>query len=433
MKPPVYIGIFLTPSSRAQLLRDFPAVHENVFADHVTLVFRPKESDLANFDFGSIVRLKVVGYAQDQDGSAVLVDLPPEIEKLSQRNPHITISTAPGIKPFYSNKLISKPGNVERVSPKTYEGVIDGFPRNRRMASRVADQWLRSKLADLNPPLGHPGGTCKVVERIVDEVSNQRLEDSLVNQVQKGKSLSNPAARHVYDPERDKGAWKYKLLLTPHAQYRMDLRGITVPEIRAALDNFFRTMNAERSRGDTEKWDRFNRGLKIEWHDKRTNTFFVFTGGRNEVTIITTYRPGEPDPRPGAYCVVGADTRVAMSPLAEVQKIMGDIFDQIAKRRGEATMRAAYANDTSDPFVKKMGPDPLGSLSTALVQATDDLVMDLQATLNGKPPKRFRKAWPKLKPPKISEDAATYFYEESTPQLRRLAYKVVTERGRKYR
>jgi hypothetical protein len=167
--------------------------------------------------------------------------------------------------------------------------------------------------------------------------------------------------------------------------------------------------------------------MKIEWHDKRTNTFFVFTGGRNEVTIITTYRPGEPDPRPAAYC------RVAMSPVSEIEKIMGDLFDQIAKRRGEATMRAAYANDTSDPFVKKMGPDPLGSLSTALVQATDDLVMDLQATLNGRPPKHFRKAWPKLKPPKISENAALYFYEESTPQLRRLAYKVVTDRARHYR
>jgi hypothetical protein len=357
----------------------------------------------------------------------VLVDLPPEIERHAQRNPHITISTAPGIKPFYSNKLIANSANVKRVSPKTYEGVLDGFPRNRRMASRIAEKWLQAKVADLSPPLGHPGGTCKVVERIVDEVSNQRLEDSLVDQVQNGKSLSNPAARQVYDPERDKGAWKYKLLLTPHAQYRMDLRGITVPEIRAALDNFFRTMNAERSRGDTDKWDKFNRGMKIEWHDKRTNTFFVFTGGRNEVTIITTYRPGEPDPRPAAYC------RVAMSPVSEIEKIMGDLFDQIAKRRGEATMRAAYANDTSDPFVKKMGPDPLGSLSTALIQATDDLVMDLQATLNGRPSKHFRKAWPKLKPPKISENAALYFYEESTPQLRRLAYKVVTDRARHYR
>lgn len=147
MSLPVYIGIFLTPSSRQQLLRDFPPVYANVFADHVTLIFKPKESDLAKFDFGSIVRLKVVGYAQDQNGSAVLVDLPSEIEKKPGQKPHITISTAPGIKPFYSNKLIAKPSNIERVSPKTYQGIIDEFPRKRKASAEiVAERWLHSKI-----------------------------------------------------------------------------------------------------------------------------------------------------------------------------------------------------------------------------------------------------------------------------------------------
>jgi len=144
MSLPVYIGVFLTPSARQQLLRDFPPVYENVFADHVTLIFKPSETDLRQFDLGSIVRLKVVGYAQDQNGTAVTVDLPQEIEKHSQRDPHITISTGPGIKPFYSNKLISKSSNIERVSPKSYQGVIDTFPRGTRQASakNVAERWL---------------------------------------------------------------------------------------------------------------------------------------------------------------------------------------------------------------------------------------------------------------------------------------------------
>ena len=176
--------------------------------------------------------------------------------------------------------------------------------QDQSLIGRVADQWLRWKVADLSPPLGHPGGRCHVVERIVEEIRNPRLETQLVEEVQSGKDLSNPEARKVYDAERERGAWKYKLLLTPHAQYRMDLRGISVPEIRAALDSFFRTMNTERSQGHTEKWDRFNRGLKIEWLDKRTNTFFVFTGGRNEVTVITTYKPGEPDPPRARFCDV---------------------------------------------------------------------------------------------------------------------------------
>ena len=159
MKLPLYIGIFLSKAERAKLLRDFPPVYENVFADHVTLIFKPKESDLSNYPLGTIVRLKVVGYAQDQNGSAVVVDLPSEIKKLSQRSPHITISTAPGTKPVYSNKLISKPSNVERVSPKTYEGILDGFPRQNKLASaeRVADEWLRSKVADKQHQLWNKG------------------------------------------------------------------------------------------------------------------------------------------------------------------------------------------------------------------------------------------------------------------------------------
>jgi hypothetical protein len=149
MKRPVYIGIFLSPAERAKLLRDFPPMYENVFADHVTLVFGPKASDLGNYPFGSIVRLKAVGYAQDQKGTALLVDLPPEIKKLTKKTPHITISTASGVPPVYSNQLISKPANITRVSPKIYEGTLDGFPRNRLASAEVvADNWLRSKVAD---------------------------------------------------------------------------------------------------------------------------------------------------------------------------------------------------------------------------------------------------------------------------------------------
>jgi len=147
MSLPVYIGIFLTSSSRAQLLRDFPPVYENVFGEHVTLIFKPKEDDLRDYALGSIVRLKVVGYAQDQNGSAVLVDLPSEIKTSPGQRPHITISTGPGIKPFYSNKLIANSSNIERVSPKTYQGIMDEFPRKRKASAElVAERWLHSKI-----------------------------------------------------------------------------------------------------------------------------------------------------------------------------------------------------------------------------------------------------------------------------------------------
>ena len=128
-KLPVYVGVFLDDSSRTRLLRDFPPKHPNVYADHVTLVFRPKEGELEEFDMGEEVEIEVVGYAEDESGSAVTVKLPPKLKRLSQRNPHVTISTANGVKPFYSNKLIAKTDAVQKVRARSYTGVVDGFPR----------------------------------------------------------------------------------------------------------------------------------------------------------------------------------------------------------------------------------------------------------------------------------------------------------------
>lgn len=150
---------------------------------------------------------------------------------------------------------------------------------------------LLRKMADLVPPLGYPGGTYHVVRRIRDELPDGRLEDTLVNLVERGDDLPNSAASTVYAPERERGPWKYRLVITSHAQYRMDLRGVTVPEIRAVLDRFFRTVNLERSRGTSPQWDKFTAGAKITWVDDRLGITVVFMKtSEKEITIVTTYR-----------------------------------------------------------------------------------------------------------------------------------------------
>lgn len=192
----------------------------------------------------------------------------------------------------------SKPGKERWEVLVTPEGRLKQLKGPSPLPSLPSSiRMARDLKADLMPPLGHPGGTCKVVKRIVDEIENPRLESQLVNEVQRGNPLSNPAAQKVYAPEKERGAWKFKLLLTPHAQYRMDLRGITVPEVRAALDHFFRDMNADRSRGNSTLYDKFMTQQPMESHDKRTNTFFAFVKRNNDVVVITTYKPGESDPR----------------------------------------------------------------------------------------------------------------------------------------
>lgn len=95
--------------------------------------------------------------------------------------------------------------------------------------------------ADLYPPLGQNGGACKVVDRIRDHtkitpaVKSQLLSDFMRDP----NGMTNAQARIVYKDEMERGVSPFSpVLVTPHAQYRMDLRGVTVPDIQSTLSKF---------------------------------------------------------------------------------------------------------------------------------------------------------------------------------------------------
>lgn len=101
-----YVALTLDKNSRSMLLEHIPPAHENVTADHVTLVHEPGVHELAMFAEGEPVPIKVVGYVVDERGQAVTVQLPAHLMQLTRRTPHITISTAAGVQQLYSNELI---------------------------------------------------------------------------------------------------------------------------------------------------------------------------------------------------------------------------------------------------------------------------------------------------------------------------------------
>lgn len=181
-------------------------------------------------------------------------------------------------------------------------------------AIRVASRW-----ADLNPQLGWPGGPCHVVERIHDEVRNPRLRDHLTEKVEDGEKLTNPEANKVYDMERERGTrvkFLSKLHITPHAQYRMDQRGITVNDLRVALMSFAKAFYDSKSKNGYEyqSWSEdMAYGKEIRWVDEKNGGLAVVfqADGRGGVVIITTYWEGLSDPRPVGTC----DARVAARHL----------------------------------------------------------------------------------------------------------------------
>lgn len=99
----IYVGVFLSTQEREKLLNVIPARHNKMYADHITLIFRPSPQELETYLLGTEVEFEVVGEAFDKKGQAVLV----RGIGLDYDNdfPHITISTGDDVKPVYSNEL----------------------------------------------------------------------------------------------------------------------------------------------------------------------------------------------------------------------------------------------------------------------------------------------------------------------------------------
>jgi hypothetical protein len=176
-------------------------------------------------------------------------------------------------------------------------------PMLNRSAQRVAERWSL-KVADLDPPLGWPGGPCHVIERVQTEVKNPRLREEIIDDIELGAKLSNPDAAQVYDLDVERmpeGTRFKRLLIGPHAQYRMDLRRVHVPAVRATLKSFFKAYNDAKSQKSpvARRWEEdFARSEAITWTDKKLGLTIVFAIQGADLKLVTTYWEGESDPRP---------------------------------------------------------------------------------------------------------------------------------------
>jgi hypothetical protein len=115
----IFNAVYLDNPSLDKLKSIYTGIHPNYFGEHVTINFGVNE---APENLGETVSIDVVGYAKDEKGEAVVVKLPFETSK---ENLHITISTANGIKPVYSNALLIN--GFEKIQPFTLTGVVASF------------------------------------------------------------------------------------------------------------------------------------------------------------------------------------------------------------------------------------------------------------------------------------------------------------------
>lgn len=222
------------------------------------------------------------------------------------------------------------------------------------LALRVAARFQ----ADLAPPLGYPGGPCYVVQRINEEVQNPRVKDQLIDKAEHGQKITNPEAAQIYDIEAERGEGIIKrLLIGPHAQYRMDLRQVTVPQVRVALRDFSKMLNDLKSQRSSKYSFYANlvaRGEPIEYTHPRLNLTVVFAiTGQGQAKLVTTYWKGEPDPPAPRHCEIPRTAdydRTASGPLNRpdlLQKVKK--IDNLRKAMGRVIVKHTKDWSFDDP------------------------------------------------------------------------------------
>jgi hypothetical protein len=129
MSDTIYWAIKLDEHSKTLLLSKIPPIHTNIFAEHMTVAFRPSDfvekSLMARL--GEQVMLTVMGIAYDDKGQAAIVDSQ-SVKRTDNGDAHITISCASGVKPVYSNTLVSR-GWVP-IAAFAISGTIARFTKN---------------------------------------------------------------------------------------------------------------------------------------------------------------------------------------------------------------------------------------------------------------------------------------------------------------
>jgi hypothetical protein len=206
------------------------------------------------------------------------------------------------------------------------------------LAIKVLTRYASLVEADLSPPLGDPGGPCQVMKRINDQVKNPTMRNEMVEDVSHGKDLSNQDASKIYPLDREPNAFIAKSLhISAHAQYRMDLRSVTVKDVQTALKNYVSLMQKLKSM-QHPGFERMQNELasgKVEFVDPKTNLMVVFAvNGRESVTLISTYWKGRNDPKPvpPSSCKVASDAiELPEDPWKYFQKVPGAFLIPVSK------------------------------------------------------------------------------------------------------
>jgi hypothetical protein len=157
--------------------------------------------------------------------------------------------------------------------------------------------------ADLQPPLGKPGGVLHTTQRIDEALPEGPKEQEMIETVNKGLGISNQDARIVYrfddcNPVLS-GTTIFKgFCVSSHGQFRMDQRGISVRKVQEFFFNLEQYMNRNQTnRLAFDLISAVHNGYETKWTDERSSGLtIVFKREGDSAKIITAYFKNKKDP-----------------------------------------------------------------------------------------------------------------------------------------
>lgn len=126
----VYAGLFLDATAKAQLERWWEQqegtepLFDKKLIHHLTLAFKPTQEDIEMLPLGKSVKMRIVGYGQDDKAQAVFVEI--DGMKSNNKKPHVTMAISPSGAAKNSNDL-----SVIPLRGITFEGVVGYFGKGK--------------------------------------------------------------------------------------------------------------------------------------------------------------------------------------------------------------------------------------------------------------------------------------------------------------
>jgi hypothetical protein len=168
------------------------------------------------------------------------------------------------------------------------------------------------------PAIGLPGGPCHVIRNIEEAPRlNPPTRAQLIQHIERGGEISNLEADAVYpriELPLKRVDFADRLELTSHAQYRMNLRGVTIPDVQGALSNFGRWYAARKAQGTRSlKKDEVSlltdlaSGSPVRFDDTKTGVTLIFAKKDTKLTLVSSWwtnEPNPPKPKPGECAVI---------------------------------------------------------------------------------------------------------------------------------